>query len=134
MAESSPSGGTPPTPESTLASSLLSVVQPAVHKATQALVELQTSQLVLGAAISSQRGEVLEGSQEWQQARAALDLLPAYIEKVAAIRRQQAATAALADKLDKGASALLARVEEKERQRAEKRGADAAGFAAVAQK
>jgi hypothetical protein len=78
--------------------------------------------------------ELLESSGEWQQARAALDRLPEYMEKVNRIRKVQAATVELAQKLDKGTAALAARVEEKEKERAEKRGADAADFAAVAQR
>ena len=117
-----------------LAAALLSVAQPALRTATQTLVELQESQHVLATAIAAKRAELLEGSLEWQRARAALDRLPEYLERLARARRQQAATAALADKLDRGAAALAARVEERERERAEKRGADAAGFAAVAQR
>ena len=117
-----------------LAAALLSVAQPALRTATQTLVELQESQHVLAASISAKRAELLEGSLEWQRARAALDRLPEYLERLARARRLQAATAALADKLDRGAAARAARVEERARERAEKRGADAAGFAAVAQK
>ena len=117
-----------------LAAALLSVTQPTLRAATQTLVELQESQHVLACAIGAKRAELLEGSLEWQRARAALDRLPEYLERLARARRQQAATAALADKLDRGAAALAARVEERERERAEKRGADAAGFAAVAQR
>jgi hypothetical protein len=117
-----------------LAAALLSVTQPTLRTATQTLVELQESQHVLACAIGAKRAELLEGSLEWQRARAALDRLPEYLEKAARVRRLQAATAALAERLDKGAAALAARVEERERERAEKRGADAAGFAAVAQR
>ena len=117
-----------------LSAALLSPLLPALRQGTQTLVELQESQHVLAATVAAKRAELLESSVEWQQARAALDRLPEYLDKVARIRRQQALTAALADKLDKGAAALAARVEERERERAEKRGADAAGFAAVAQR
>ena len=125
----------PPSPEAAaLASTLLSLARPSLRQATQTRVELQESQQVLASTISSKRAELLESSLEWQQARAALDRLPEYLDRVARVRKQQAATAALAERLDKGVAALAARVEDKERERAEKRGADAAGFAAVSQR
>ena len=118
----------------TLSGAILASLKPALRQATQTLVELQESQQVLASTISSKRAELLESSLEWQQARAALDRLPEYLDRVARVRKQQAATAALAERLDKGVAALAARVEDKERERAEKRGADAAGFAAVSQR
>ncbi len=117
-----------------LSGAILASLKPALRQATQTLVELQESQRVLASTIGAKRVELLESSVEWQQARAALDRLPEYMERVNRIRKVQAATVELAQKLDKGTAALAARVEEKEKERAEKRGADAADFAAVAQR
>lgn len=132
---SSPTTTSPnPDPATLLSSALLSQINPALRQATQTLVELQESQKVLVATIASKRSELLESSIEWQQSLQTLDRIPEYLEKVARIKKKQAATAALTEKLTKGTAALMAKVEEKERERAEKRGADAAGFAAVAQR
>jgi len=121
-------------PVSQISSAFLSQLKPSLEQATQTLVELQESQKVLASTISSKRSELLEASLDWQQACETLDRIPEYLEKVARIKKKQAATNALSEKLVKGTAALAAKVEEKERERAEKRGADAAGFAAVAQR
>ena len=128
----SPDGSLPPA--QSLASAFLSQLTPSLKQATQTLVELQESQKVLASTISSKRSELLETSIDWQQACATLDRIPEYLEKVARIKKKQAATEALTEKLVKGAAALSTKVEERERERAEKRGADTAGFAAVAQR
>jgi hypothetical protein len=47
------------------------------------------------------------------------------------MRKAQAATAAALAKIERGAATLASRLEERERERAARRGADAEGFASV---
>jgi hypothetical protein len=106
--------------------------QPALEQASAALVELQESQQVLVQTLAANRAELLE-SAAWRDARAVLDRLPEYAEKVARIKKAQAATLALAEQTERGAAALSAKMEERERERAKKRGAVRDSFASLAE-
>ena len=94
--------------------------QPALEQASAALVELQESQQVLVQTLAANRAELL-------------DRLPEYAEKVARIKKAQAATLALAEQTERGAAALSAKMEERERERAKKRGAVRDSFASLAE-
>ena len=111
---------------------LNAAAQPALQAASTALVELQESQQVLVHTLASKRAELLECA-EWREARAVLDRLPEYAEKLARIKKAQAATLALAEQLERGAAALAARTDEREKERARKRGAVRDSFESVAE-
>ena len=111
---------------------LNAAAQPALQTASTALVELQESQQVLVHTLASKRAELLECA-EWREARAVLDRLPEYVEKLARIKKAQAATLALAEQLERGAAALAARTDEREKERARKRGAVRDSFESVAE-
>ncbi len=84
--------------------------------------------------VGVQRGELaLEASAEWRAATAVLGRVPEYAAKVRRLRSTMAATAALVAKVDKGAAALRAKVEDRDRERAAKKSQDAAAFSAVKQ-
>ena len=74
----------------------------------------------------------LETSPEWLQACAILERAPEYAAKAVRIKRALAATQALLAKVDRGAAALRARLEERDQDRAAKKSADAAAFGSVA--
>ena len=115
-----------------LASALRGLLLPPLSNLSATLVELQESQQVLVATISSKRADLLESSPEWREAQAVLQRVPEYTAKLARIAKQQAAVLALTAKLERGSAALRAKLEERDKDRAERRGADSAGFAAVA--
>lgn len=124
----------PPPPGAELAAPLLSLVTPPLASLSRTLVELQESQQVLIATIASTRADLLESSPEWREAQAALQRIPEYQAKLARIAKQKAAVLALTARVERGAAALRAKVEERESARVERRGADSAGFAAVAER
>ena len=111
---------------------LNAAAQAALQQASASLVELQESQQVLVHTLATKRAELLECA-EWRDARAVLDRLPEYAERLAGIRRAQLATLELAEKVERGAAALAARTEERERERARKRGAVRDSFEHVAE-
>lgn len=125
---------TPATEESQIAAPLLSLVLPPLSSLSTTLVELQESQQVLVSTIASKRADLLESSPEWREAQAVLQRIPEYQAKVSRIVKQKAATLALAARVERGTAALRSKMEERESARVEQRGADAAGFAAVAEK
>ena len=116
-----------------LSTALLHVLTPSLQMLSTTLVELQESQLVLVATISAKRLELLESSPEWRDAQAVLERIPEYQAKLVRIGKAKAATLALAAKVERGGALLRGRVEERDQERADRRGADAAGFAAVAE-
>jgi hypothetical protein len=115
-----------------IARAMHEIALPSLEQASAALVELQESQNVLVQALAANRAELLECGA-WRDARAVLDRLPEYQEKLARIKKTQAATLALAEQTERGAAALAAKVEERERERAKKRGAVRDSFAEVAE-
>jgi hypothetical protein len=120
--------------DNVLASPLLSLILPPLSSLSTTLVELQESQQVLVSTVASKRADLVESSPEWREAQAVLQRIPEYQAKVARIVKQKAATLALAARVERGSAALRAKMEERESARVEQRGADAAGFAAVAEK
>lgn len=115
-----------------ISAALNASAQPALEQASAALVELQESQAVLTHALEANRTEFLE-SAALRDARAVLDRLPEYAERLARIKRAQMATLALAEQTERAAAALSAKLEERERERAKKRGAVRDSFANVAE-
>ena len=115
-----------------ISSTLNATAQPALEQASAALVELQESQQALHATLAANRAELLDCAA-WRDARAVLDRLPEYQERLARIRKVQAATLQLAEQTERGAAALAAKLEERERERARKRGAVRDSFANVAE-
>jgi hypothetical protein len=85
--------------------------------------------------IEVQRGELaLENSAEWREARAVLDRVPEYAQKVRRMRQTMGQTQQLVAKVEKGSAALRAKIEDKDRERAAKKTADAAEFQKVVQR
>jgi hypothetical protein len=117
-----------------LSSALLRVLSPSLQSISTTLVELQESQQVLVSTISAKRAELVESSPEWREAQSVLERIPEYQAKIARIEKQKAATLALVAKVERGSVALRSKIEEREKERADRRGADAAGFAAVAER
>ena len=115
-----------------ISSTLNASAQPALEQASAALVELQESQQALHATLAANRAELLD-SAAWRDARAVLDRLPEYQDRLARIRKVQAATLQLSEQTERGAAALAAKLEERERERARKRGAVRDSFANVAE-
>ena len=115
-----------------LSAALSGLLLPPLSSLSATLVELQESQQVLVATISSKRSELLESSPEFREAQAVLARVPEYHAKLARVAKQQAAVLALAARVERGSAALRAKLEERDKDRAERRGADSAGFAAVA--
>ena len=121
-------------PDGALAAALSSLLLPSLSSLSATLVELQESQQVLVATIASTRADLIESSPEWREAQAVLQRIPEYQAKLARIAKQKAAVLALTARVERGAAALRAKVEERESARVERRGADSAGFAAVAER
>ena len=120
-------------PAEVLAGSLLSVVQPSIQQLSQRLLELQESQKLLVETVSRTRADLLEGSAEWRAAAAVLDRVPEYVARAQRIRKTEVATTQLLAKVERGAAALRAKLEERDATRAQKKSADAAAFGSVAQ-
>lgn len=119
---------------SAVSGALLSVTLPSIRALSSTLVELQESQQVLVSTVAAKRSELLDSSSDWRDARAALERLPEYSARVASIMKTQAATAALLARTEQSSIALRTKLEERDKERAAKKSADAAGFAAVASK
>jgi hypothetical protein len=119
-------------PADQLSSALLRVLTPSLQTLSTTLVELQESQQVLVSTITAKREELLESSPEWRKAQAVLERIPEYQAKLIRIQKAKAAIFALGVKVERGSAVLRGKMEEREKERTDRRGADAAGFAAVA--
>lgn len=119
-------------PADQLSSALLRVLTPSLQTLSTTLVELQESQQVLVSTITAKREELLESSPEWRTAQAVLERIPEYQAKLVRIQKAKAAIFALGAKVERGSAILRGKMEEREKERTDRRGADAAGFAAVA--
>lgn len=130
-AASAPSGGgIEAGPPADLAAILFESIRGPLASVTDRLLEVQEAQKVAATSLAVQRAE-LSSSEELAEAKAVLDRLPEYLQKVARLKRNMTAAEALVLKAHKNAAALRAKVEAAETARLNRRQAQANDFAKV---
>lgn len=119
------------TPAEKLAEGLLSVVNPSIEQLSSRLLELQETQAALVETVKRNNTDLIENSTEWKEAKAILERIPEYVAKVSRIRKTEIATQQLLAKIEKSTGALRTKLEEKEREKINKKSSDAAAFGSV---
>lgn len=117
--------------ETKLAEGLLSVVKPSIEQLSSRLLELQETQAALVETVKRNQSDLIENSTEWKEAKAILEKIPEYIAKVSRIKKTELATQQLLAKIEKNTGVLRSKLEEKEREKINKKSSDAAAFGSV---
>lgn len=107
------------------------MVNPSIEQLSSRLLELQETQAALVETVKRNNTDLIENSTEWKEAKAILERIPEYVAKVSRIRKTEIATQQLLAKIEKSTGALRTKLEEKEREKINKKSSDAAAFGSV---
>ena len=107
-----------------LSGALLSVLLPAVSNMSSRLVDLQQAQHLLVASVNLNRQELADGNDEWKAAKAVLDRIPQYRDRLKLLRSNMAVVQSQLTRIEKGAVLLRSKLEDKAAERAARRAAE----------